>query len=687
MKGLRNKIISCALAFVIAFTVSVSFNRYAPITVHAAGEQFLSEVALVYEDSVEEAKNAIAGTDWKLFEKDLNKNADPLFQNGVYLIYKTTDNVEEAITDLRVMDMYGGFSISNYAKQLEKSRADYMSLIGEIRVIADEFRALYNANDAMAKLAYRQMNYYKDVKTKNGTETDKLMGEFFLNLPTDEKIVQVLFEGNAQVTSNLLSLLAIALSGAENTLTDKLNESYAKKDTFTAEEYHNDAVVLSKSLEEIAAKIKRYDALSEQYALEDGNMTEEEYKFVVEFASIALLVEKVKFGNTSLGSMLRSDWTLEELYPLVDALSAGQMSLIKMGACEIVLKYADPSDSIEELTKYLDGFEAKMISEKGSMAPIDVYIGVDRSIFKGSFAMTNAAERQQALTGETWDFGRAVDESVAFYIASGALAFVDVILWGIFAYKQATAPGAAFYSIGEMITETFVYGAKAKEGYVTGSYVALKNPYFEWNMPGVFFWAAVGVALIALGLTIGSTWYNYYNPDYTEIPNTMVDVRETEVGDKYIKYTAAKTFGDDDNKNADFNGYGGREWIALYYTKDANAGNCLTPNFVYREDNNTVSRRHQGVSMFGENNAYNLNSHVYKKNAPGLYLTVRYSTAKKAASDIPTVVGSILASGGYYLLTGLFGACIGAGLVTISKKNKSSKRDEESVEEITTTEK
>ena len=678
MKRLQRKIISCVLAVIIAFTVSVSFNRYAPLTANAASkEEFLSEVALVYENNVEKAKEAIAGTEWKLFEKDLNKNADPMFQNGVYLIYKTTTDVEEAITDLRVMDMYGGFSISNYAKQLEKSRADYMNLISEIRVISDEFRALYKANDAMAKLAYRQMNYYKDVKTKNGTETDKLMGDFFLNLPTDEKIVQVLFEGNAQVTSNLLCLLAIALSGAENTLTDKLNESYAKKDTFTAEEYHNDAVVLSKSLEEIAAKIKRYDALSEQYELEDGNMTEEEYNFVIETASIARLVEKIKFGNTTLASMLREDWTLEDLYPLVDALSEGQMSLIKMGACEIVLKYADPSDSIEELTKYLDEFEARMISENGSMQPIDVYIGVDRSIFKGSFAMTTAAERQQALTGETWDFGRAVDESVAFYIASGALAFVDVILWGVFAYKQSTAIGStAFYSIGETITETFVYGAKAKEGYVTGSYVALKNPYFEWNMPGVFFWAAVGVALIALGLTIGSTWYNYYNPDYTEIPNTLIDVRETDVGDKYIKYTAAKTFGDDDNKNADFNGYGGREWNALYYTKDANAGNCLTPNFVCRENNDTVSRRHQGVSMFGEDKAYNLNSHVYKNGAPGLYLTVRYSTAKKAASDMPSIVGSILIPSGYYMLTGLLGAGIGAGLVTLSKKNRLNKKEE-----------
>ena len=73
----------------------------------ARQEEFISEVALIYEDSVEDALEAIEGTDWKLFEQDLNANADYMIDDGVYLIYKTSTNVEDAITDLRVMDMYG----------------------------------------------------------------------------------------------------------------------------------------------------------------------------------------------------------------------------------------------------------------------------------------------------------------------------------------------------------------------------------------------------------------------------------------------------------------------------------------------------------------------------------------------------------------------------------------------------
>ena len=126
MRNFRKKITALVLAIVTLFLVSVP--AYA-----AREEEFISEVALVYEDSVEDAKKAIAGTDWKLLEYDLNANADVIFDDGVYLVFKTSANVEEAITDLRVMDMYGGYSSSNYKSQLEDTRQSYMEMVSNIR--------------------------------------------------------------------------------------------------------------------------------------------------------------------------------------------------------------------------------------------------------------------------------------------------------------------------------------------------------------------------------------------------------------------------------------------------------------------------------------------------------------------------------------------------------------------------
>ena len=79
------------ISFILIITTLFSFSL---VTASAAkNEEFISEVALIYKDSVEDAKKAIEGTDWKLYEQDLNPKADYMFDDGVYLIYKTSTNV------------------------------------------------------------------------------------------------------------------------------------------------------------------------------------------------------------------------------------------------------------------------------------------------------------------------------------------------------------------------------------------------------------------------------------------------------------------------------------------------------------------------------------------------------------------------------------------------------------------
>ena len=658
---MTKRIISLILVLSMLFSVCA-------VTVSAANEEeFISEVALVYEDSVEKARATIAGTDWKLFEQDLNPNADYIIDDGVYLIYKTSTNVEDAITDLRVMSMYGGYSTSNYKKQLEASRQEYLAMCKNIRTAASEFKTLYEAGDEMAKLAYRQMNYYKDTG-----ETNMLMGDFMLNIPSDNALVTVLFEGNSIAASNLISLLTIGLSNAGHSLAERVAELYAVRDTLTDEEYYADAEALGDALKKLTAKIKRYDALADQYDLFDENMSEEEYKFFKDVAVVVTLAESIQLGDVTLAGMLRAgNWSLSDLYPLVAAFSEGQKALIKMGTFELVLKYATPSDSIEALNEMLDEQEKHLMDEDGNIKHIDVYIGVDRSVFKGNFAMTNEAERQQALTGNTWDMLNANHTSDAFDAATIITACCDFVLMCATGFV-----GANILPDNVGITAlTYTIKNTIETPLINGTTVSFTNTVTYVSPTGIMFWTSMGLALVTAGLAGISSWYGYYNPDYTVIPDTMIDVRETDLGDKYIKYTAAKVYNDKDGRNADLNAYQGKEWIALYYTKDATAGKCLTPNFVFSDNNSTIARRHQGISMFGETKAYNLNSHVFSKKAPSVYVSIRYSTAKKAAADMPDVVGAML-DGAIYALIALGGIGVGVGATLLIQKGKKKNKKE-----------
>ena len=654
--------------------VATLFTTFAVNVSAARTEEYVSEVALVYEDSVEDARKAIEGTDWKLFEKDLNENADAVFDDGVYLIYKTSTNVEDAITDLRVMDMYGGYATSNYEKQLEASREAYLKMVKYIRTAAAEFKTLYEAGDEMAKIAYRQMNYYRDADTK------MLMGDFMLNIPSDKALVTVMMEGNMYVVTNLVSLLAIGISGASGeTLATRIDAMYQIKNTLTDIDYHEKAKLFSTEFSELAAAVKRYNALSSEYDLSDEDMTEEEYEFLTQYAVIAGTLEQIPYGEETLKDFIVKDgWELKDLYPVVAALSEGQLALSEMGVFTTVLQYSAPSKPIEEIYALLEETEAEMTDADGNIKVFDVYAGVDRSIFDGNFAFTTAAERQQALTGKEWTAGYYLSEvandnvpytAVKALVASGLATLAGTVI----TVKITATIGSNLVSEYGMYEASKHFSVKLWTFLSGGS----TNYLPKAGAAKYFYAAGIGMLVAAVGVYGISIWHGYYNPDYTPIPDNMIDVRSTDLGDKYIKYTAAKVFGDEDGRNADFNAYEGKEWNALYYTKDAQAGNCLTPYFVFKDNDNTIARRHQGVSMFGEDKAFNLNSHVFNGNAKGAYLTVRYSTAKKAAADVPAVVGSMLAQGAFYALTALAGAGIGVGGTVLLQNAKKKKKETE----------
>ena len=671
------------ISLVLALSMLLSFFT---ITAHAANdEEFISDVALIYEDSVKDVKIAIAGTDWKLWEQDLNPKADLWFDDGVYLIYKTSTNVEDAITDLRVMDMYGGYSTSNYKNQLEASRQAYLKAVGYIRTAAAEFAARYAAGDEMAKIAYRQMNYYKDIG-----ESGMLMGDFMLNIPSDDALVTVMMEGNSFVVTNLVALLAVGLSGnGTESLATRIAAMYEIKDTLTDVDYYDTAVALNDTFKDLKTRGMRYDALSEKYNLTDENMTDEEFTFMTEYAAIAMMLEQIPYGNGTLKSYLNelvwNHWSHRAFYPIVAALSEGQRALANLGMFTTILQYSSSTKPIDELYQILEENEKDFTDKDGNIKPFDVYMGVDRSIFDGNFAFTNEAERQQALTGKDWTSAYYLSEEATNYIpipAIRSLATVGTAVAVSPFILKAVLKGALLHA--RSISYECLF-ATTKECYgliafLSGKKATATGTVATLNGTKLLVCAGAGLLIAAAGVAGISVWYGYYNPDYTPIPDTMIDVRATDLGDKYIKYTAAKVYDDEKGRNADFNAYQGKEWIALYYTKDANAGKCLTPNFVYKDNDSSVARRHQGISMFGESAAFNLNNHVYSKNAPGVYVTMRYSTTKKAAAIVPDVVGSIFSGGTLYALTAVGG--IGAGIGATLLIQKAKKKKEETPEAL-----
>ena len=122
---------------------------------------YLSDVMVGMGVSPEEAKQALTDAGYTVLDFNLNKGAGSSFKTlkYVYLGYKTTDNALEAITDLAVMNMNGGYSFSDYAALMDKYRDSQIrpfvdSFLASIREYRENYNSDNDANRAKAEYAY-----------------------------------------------------------------------------------------------------------------------------------------------------------------------------------------------------------------------------------------------------------------------------------------------------------------------------------------------------------------------------------------------------------------------------------------------------------------------------------------------------------------------------------------------------
>ena len=144
---------------ILSLVLVLSMLLCTTVPAFAAGteEEYICELRLIYADDYEEARQILADSefsDYKLLNENLNRDSDEV---GVWLAYKTTTDIEDAITDLAVMQMGGGYNEGNYEQMIRESYEEYVAM-GEIYLQAIEyFVNAYDAGDFLAKSAYRQL--------------------------------------------------------------------------------------------------------------------------------------------------------------------------------------------------------------------------------------------------------------------------------------------------------------------------------------------------------------------------------------------------------------------------------------------------------------------------------------------------------------------------------------------------
>ena len=115
MKKMTKRIISMLLSITLLFLATV------PVFAAGEDEEYLSDLRIIYADNKAEASEILADSGlegYKLLNANLNENTG---KTGVYLAYLTTTDIEDAITDIAIMQMNGGYNEGNYQEMIKQS--------------------------------------------------------------------------------------------------------------------------------------------------------------------------------------------------------------------------------------------------------------------------------------------------------------------------------------------------------------------------------------------------------------------------------------------------------------------------------------------------------------------------------------------------------------------------------------
>ena len=772
MKKVFRKIVALVLVTALILTTSVS-------ALAATEEVYLSDLRIIYAEDYAEAKEILSGTDfkdYKLLNENLNEGTKEI---GTWLAYKPTTDIEDAITDLSVMQMNGGYKAGNYQAMIQDSLEEYKEMGKKYETIIEYFNEALDEEYFLAKLAHRQLNFYT-VKTVGITDKPsfegELLGDIFYDGIDSEELAEMFMEGNSYVLKNIRSLLAMGVSYNEDgkTYMEKVAEAAEEMnddpDVFSGEDYDDVAKNMVSTLLAIKDLFKEFSAYEDELNFNDEDVTEKELEYA-EHKTLANMMRDVDYldGKTLYDFVLgyngdKSDYS--KLYPLVAALNDAQAELVGLLSYYNVIRY-----SMSEFPEtYLDG-EVAALEEQYAENPFNVYEGVDRTVFKGTFALTTNAYRADAYTDKNTladaFFGnvlRTIATSSEIALGAGG---IGIMIWGAVerGAENAVVPptegqllvnaknafeaklnnslnAVANQQVGfgntsncgdflnQMMSKYFeemdagsmtfsnkftyiqnhayelqgadsLHFSRVESHYSSAKYMFEKTHNKEQyiqdymqaaNNPGMAFSTMLfivgGAMLLASAVSIGLTVLSYYNPGYDDIPLSMVDMIETQYGDRYIKYDVvreAEEKSDGVYAAGDLNAFEAQRWNALYYTKSYEAGKpLLADEFVLSTSNNKAKDGYTPVHRFGEEICYDLNKYNFSNKSPSIYLSVKQSkNDKSAVADVPKVVGSMF-SGGLWMLFGGVGALFGVGGTLGTQallKKKKSKSDNQDIEE------
>ena len=490
------------------------------------GVEYLSEVKIGFGKTAEEAEKALDG--YTILKDgntpvDLNQKAGggrgSKGERVVYLGFKTTTDRSEAITDLAVMNMKGGYSVKDYELLMEQYMTEQIiPFVENFIVTIQEYRENYNSsneeNKARAQYVHDTLNKLTDDDCGDAGLGDLLLNETkyemgdaaYEALSEEEKkqhadIVTIISQANGKATLMIENLITRAADTNDDTWIDRFTSTTyedllslypdmlpSEAEAQLAKDYDNDAREILEmwsalgerldSFEENMARLEElknidlswYRQIVEAYDAESAT-DEETENYTAALAQIIAVTDEMTalYADVTLREFLSSveygegtlaDFFSRDYQSIKSDLTVLYPLIASLSAGQRAgLGFVTLSDLIMISSTGTDGYKD---AETDSLDKTSIYENVDREIYKaGGVALTNEALRAHAAEEVAADSSKLSLLSDILLGVAGA----SVIAFGISAkirYSEYSRYSSALDEIESDIHSNKVLANEAK---------------------------------------------------------------------------------------------------------------------------------------------------------------------------------------------------------------------------------
>lgn len=595
-------------------------------------ESYIKEIKLIYADSVEEAKAQLPA-DYILLENNLNEGTGEI---GVYICYSTTQNPEDAITDIKVMHESGGFQRTDFKASLNDAIDGVYSLAQEMTTAINEFVQNYNKGVPAAVFAKEALDYFL-------YDANTLLGDFIVSgRGTYQDYGRMILMCHEDILNPILSLLALGVQqkSGENWIDKLADVDPTAYSSAQDNKYRERATKLRPILQQFndiyCYVVGYYDITYTYDDLTDEN-DKELFTQMAENEDLFKVIQTI-LQSYSVGTNVGSEWAdwataedifalglnetlnMYESYALLECLTPGQ---------EIMLRLTGPYNFIigsQNTTEVLEEARKRIVENLDTNEKIPIWDGVNLDVFEQEIGLTSDAQRSIAA-GKQYDiFAKDVDTLSQKYrdIASVVSSAFTIASCSVLVTKCALVLAPKIFSKFGGLAIASAITAFGSSAIVTTLLTVL----------GITFTVVSIVCSIIITFFLEDilAWMLTEEYDRTTIPKYMVDEVVNKEGiSTYAYYQRVDNVRTDEEldldteeneSGSDINVNEGYRWMALYTSSKVSLGNPIKADFLIATDTGTDKEGYVPLAMFGKTVAENLNGYVDKVSSkyPAIYL-------------------------------------------------------------------